>query len=135
MKVIFFLALIFIFSSTDNSIEGNWMRVDDEWAGMVVSVSHSESGYSGKVIYVPTLAYDWGFRRNDIKWKLNSFLEGEENSYLDLYINKSTDLHYYKESVLMQISKDTLETRLIKYDGEYIGKKQRWIRVSDHNEM
>ena len=124
------IVLFFLSPQKRYNLEGTWVRVDDEWQGLVVEVSEMNDHLVGKVIKVPKPAYDWGFRTGDHKWKIGKKYN-RKLTYSDLYINRNTDYHYYKLSMMNFVSRDTLETQLVKYENEYIGNVQRWVRLND----
>ena len=127
--LIWICTAIFFLPPETNSLEGRWKRIDDEWEGMLIDVVQSAEGYTGTLGYVPSPAFDWGFRKGDAKWKVGKIEDKTRFYFLDLYMTQGSQHQYYKNSIMWFSAPDTLETVLVKYENEYIGRVQRWVRI------
>lgn len=134
MKKSIFLILMVLLSSSFKSedkfdLTGVWVRVGDAWEGMQVKVIENETNYLATVTYLPQSAIDWGFSQGDIKWRIPKKGTGKEMIFSDLYYRRASTFSSYKYSKMTIVSFETVQTQLMKYSGETIGRKQTWVRV------
>jgi len=135
LRLFFIVASIGVMSSAtipgeNHQLQGKWTRIGDEWAGMAIAIEDFENGYEGRLIHVPEKASEWGFVVGDVKWKINKTALTDKDKVLfeDMYLRSYSRYITYRESQMLIISEDTIQTRLKNYRGEYIGKSQTWVR-------
>ena len=61
----------FAFSVTGGAaaLPGLWERVGDDFRGCLILVERTESGWQGRITYVPALMRQYGWKVGDLKWR------------------------------------------------------------------
>ncbi len=115
-------------TSGQSSIEGKWVRIGDDYAGMIISVRRLNNGFEGELIEAGD-SYP-KFLVGDIKWKdIVNVAEGEYR-FRDLFKAGTYGTSSFREARMM-VNGDTLNTRLLSQTRGEIGSNQVWIRLRE----
>jgi|GEM_PF-3436583 len=109
-------------------LTGHWLRINDDFAGMLLEVEQTKNGYVGTFINVPNNIADDVYKVGNVKWK--GFHEVEENTYHIRSLGRTSMRQgkgVYRDMYLKVVSQDQIEIQAFVQD-LYIGNIQTWIR-------
>jgi tetratricopeptide (TPR) repeat protein len=100
-------------SSTEQGLEGYWIRTSDSHRNAVIRVQKSGRGdYSATLLWAPTSMSSYGFSAGDLKWRDVVSSGGDASEFTGQDLMRFTDGSYeYEDSSIVLISEDRILER------------------------
>ncbi len=110
------------------SLEGKWMRVNDDFSYMQIEIVKRDNGYEARLLNIPDQAKRTGFQVGDLKWKEFKIIDKGVYSGLDLAKGGYNGPRYV-EARLNVSDEDTIQLEIDVKGERGIGDYQTWIRL------